>query len=72
MNQLNKFRDHYNLTWTTDSGEINDCLDAFQEGTYFFKTPQEALAWAGDNLSTEEFETHRISTVAQDYLEAAE
>lgn len=72
MNQLNKFRDHYNLTWTTEHGEIFDCLDAFQDHTYFFSTPQEALDWAIKNLSTDELKTHRISTVAQDYLEAAE
>ena len=71
MTALTEFKDHYNLTWTTEHGEILDCLDAFQSGTYFFSTPQEALAWAIKNLSTDELKTHRISTVAQDYLEAA-
>lgn len=71
MNTFTKFKDQYNLTWTTEHGEILDCLDAFQEGTYFFGTPQEALVWAVKNLSADEFKTHRINTVAQDYNEEA-
>jgi hypothetical protein len=72
MNTLKKFKDCYNLTWYNEHNECLDCLDAFQEGTYFFPTILEAQAWAVKNLSDDEFKTHRITTVAKDYLEAVE
>ena len=61
--QYLKIKHLYNVVWYNDCGELND----YQDGGPLCATREEAEAWAKKYLEPDEYATHRIATVEEDY-----